>query len=187
MFILEKKILDFRLPKDVSFEIENNIAIFKGKIGFCSFHVNKFVSLNIINNDQIEISVVRKEKTYNKFKLFIKSIFGLYNSLIKNAIYGVVNGFSVNMELRGLGYKVEKKDNNLIFSLGYSHPKIVEIPSDIVFNVDSKTTFNIFGASKQRVFWFASKIKALRKRNIYKGFGIFFKDEQINLKEVNKK
>lgn len=188
MLIVEKEICS-KLPSNVTFKLcnESNIITFKGPLGESSFHVNKIVDISVNKDFLIEINITYKKNTYNRFKKFVKSLFGLYIALINNAITGVLTGFKATLELRGLGYKVEKKDNTLSFNIGFSHVKCLEIPSDLSISIELKNIIYITGCTKQRVFWFAHKIKALRRPNIYKGFGIFFKNEYLNLKEVNKK
>jgi large subunit ribosomal protein L6 len=102
------------------------------------------------------------------------SKFGLFRSLLNNAITGVEHGFAIDLELEGIGYRVQLQDNNLIFSLGYSHPVLFNCPNGIVFEVEGQNKLKIKGIDKELVGRTASQVKSLRKKDAYKAKGIHF-------------
>ena len=104
-------------------------------------------------------------------------------TLISNHIEGVTVGFQKNLNLQGIGYRVQLKGNSLEFSLGYSHPIIFEAPQNITFKVDGQVKFSVIGINKEVVGQVCADIKKLRKTDFYKGKGIFFEGETIIKKQ----
>ena len=111
-----------------------------------------------------------------------RSLHGLSRSLVFNMIEGVTKGYTINMEIFGVGYRVQLKGKNLEFALGYSHPVLIEAPEGITFAVDGNTKFSIAGIDKQKVGQIAANIRRLRKDDPYKGKGIRYEGEQIRRK-----
>ena len=111
-----------------------------------------------------------------------RSLHGLSRSLVFNMIEGVTKGYTINMEIFGVGYRVQLKGKNLEFALGYSHPVLIEAPEGITFAVDGNTKFSIAGIDKQQVGQIAANIRRLRKDDPYKGKGIRYEGEQVRRK-----
>lgn len=111
-----------------------------------------------------------------------RQLHGLTRSLINNMVIGVTEGYAKNMEIYGTGYRVVAKGSTLEFSLGYSHPVIVEAPAGITFQVDAPTKFKVIGIDKQLVGETAAKIRKLRKPDPYKGKGVRYEGEVIRRK-----
>ena len=111
-----------------------------------------------------------------------RSLHGLSRSLVFNMIEGVTKGYTINMEIFGVGYRVQLKGKNLEFALGYSHPVLMEAPEGITFAVDGNTKFSIAGIDKQQVGQIAANIRRLRKDDPYKGKGIRYEGEQVRRK-----
>ena len=103
---------------------------------------------------------------------------GLYWSLIKNMISGVVDGFKINMELVGVGYKTEKINTGIRLYLGYSHPIEFATPEGISIEVESPTRFAVCGINNQEVGQVAANIFKLRKPDAYKGKGVRYSDRR---------
>ena len=111
-----------------------------------------------------------------------RSLHGLSRSLVFNMIEGVTKGYTINMEIFGVGYRVQLKGKNLEFALGYSHPVLIEAPEGITFAVDGNTKFSIAGIDKQQVGQIAANIRRLRKDDPYKGKDIRYEGEQVRRK-----
>ena len=111
-----------------------------------------------------------------------RSLHGLSRSLIDNMVVGVTQGYTIKMEIFGVGYRVQAKGKDLEFALGYSHPVPVTAPDGIAFAVDGATKFSISGIDKQQVGQIAANIKRLRKHDPYKGKGIRYAGEQVRRK-----
>ncbi|MBI8990062.1 MULTISPECIES: 50S ribosomal protein L6 [Corynebacterium] len=111
-----------------------------------------------------------------------RALHGLSRSLVNNMVVGVTEGYTIKMEIFGVGYRVQAKGSNLEFALGYSHPILIEAPEGITFAVDGNTKFSITGIDKQKVGQIAANIRRLRKDDPYKGKGIRYAGEQIRRK-----
>lgn len=111
-----------------------------------------------------------------------RSRHGLTRTLVANMVVGVTEGYTKAMEIRGVGYRVAAKGNDLEFALGYSHPVPVIAPEGITFEVASPTKFVVKGIDKQRVGEVAANIRKLRKPDPYKGKGVRYEGEHIKLK-----
>ena len=99
-----------------------------------------------------------------------------------NMVIGVSEGYTIKMEIFGVGYRVQAKGKGLEFSLGYSHTIPIEPPEGVTFAVDGTTKFSISGIDKQKVGQIAANIRRLRKDDPYKGKGIRYEGEQIRRK-----
>ena len=111
-----------------------------------------------------------------------KALHGLTRSLIQNMIEGVSNGFKKELEVNGVGYRVQKQGSNLVMNLGYSHQVIVpEIEGIKIETQGNKIT--VLGIDKQKVGQFAAEVREKRPPEPYKGKGIKYVDEVIRRKE----
>ncbi len=141
---------------------------------------------------ELEIEIPEKmavEKTDNILKLKLladdrknRSLYGLYRTLIYNMVIGVTEGFSKKLELVGTGYRVNLQGNKLNFSVGYSHPVIIEPPEGISFTVEGDKEVKVSGIKKSLVGQIAANLKKIRPPEPYKGKGIRYKGEFIKTK-----
>lgn len=119
---------------------------------------------------------------------------GLARALAANCVRGVAEGFSKELDLVGIGYKVDAKPRAVTLSLGYSHPIEFPIPPEISVKVEKQSrniqnyvaTITVSGADKQLVGQVAADIRSLRKPDAYKGKGIRYANERVRTK-VGKK
>lgn len=111
-----------------------------------------------------------------------KALHGLSRTLVANMITGVTTGYIKKLEISGVGYRVLAKGSNLEFSLGYSHPILVEAPEGITFKVENPTHFSVEGIDKQKVGEVAANIRKLRKPDPYKAKGVKYEGEVIRRK-----
>jgi len=112
----------------------------------------------------------------------IRALHGLSRSLIANMVTGVTDGYAKQMEIVGVGYRVQAKGKDLEFALGFSHPVLVSPPEGITFRVETPTRFVVEGIDKQQVGEVAANIRKLRKPDPYKGKGVRYRGEQIRRK-----
>jgi large subunit ribosomal protein L6 len=110
-----------------------------------------------------------------------RSLFGLTRTLINNAVLGVNEGFSKQLEIKGVGYKVSVEENKLVLHLGFSHPINFEIPAGIAIEA-KKNQVTVTGIDKQLVGETAARIRRLRPPEPYKGKGIKYAGEIIRRK-----
>lgn len=112
-----------------------------------------------------------------------KSLHGLTRSLIHNMVVGVTEGYSKELEVNGVGYRVAKQGKQLVMNLGYSHQVIVDEIPGITIDVPAPNKIIISGADKQAVGQFAAEVREKRPPEPYKGKGIKYVDEVIRRKE----
>ena len=151
--------------KDVTITLENNEIIIEGKKGKLAIQLLSGIEVNV---EEGIATVSRKNENKQT-----KANHGLIRSLINNAVIGVTEGYNYNMFLKGIGYRVQKKGNNLEFSLGYSHPVVYESPEGVEFNVQGQDKFSVSSINKQLIGQVCSEIKRLRRKDSYKGKGIY--------------
>ncbi len=111
---------------------------------------------------------------------------GLYRSLINNMIIGVKDGYKIEQELIGVGYRAKVNGQTLELALGYSHPIIIQLPEEIKVNAEAQKgkppRIILESHDKQLVGMIASKIRSLRKPEPYKGKGVRYVGEQVRRK-----
>jgi large subunit ribosomal protein L6 len=154
-------------------ENDSELAI-KGPKGELKLTLKGNMKLDISSD---EISISRPDD-----KRSSKELHGLYRTLILNMVLGVSEGFKTNMELHGIGYRAQQKGNNLELSLGYSHPVAFEVPEGVSVKLEGQTKIEFSSIDKQLLGETCAKLKKLRKRDAYKGKGIYFAGEVIKKK-----
>ena len=111
-----------------------------------------------------------------------RSLHGLTRTLLSNMINGVTNGYSKELDVNGVGYRVSKDGTNLVMNIGYSHPVIVPEIEGITIEVPGPNKIIVRGCDKQAVGQFAAEIREKRPPEPYKGKGIKYVDEVIRRK-----
>ncbi|HEV2218009.1 MAG TPA: 50S ribosomal protein L6 [Candidatus Dormibacteraeota bacterium] len=111
-----------------------------------------------------------------------RALHGLVRSLVANMITGVNTGFTKNLELVGVGYRVAKQGEELVLSLGYSHPIRFKPPQGISIDVQDPTKFSVSGISIEDVGQVAANLRAMRPPEPYKGKGVMYRGEKIRRK-----
>jgi large subunit ribosomal protein L6 len=175
--------LPITLPKDINISVDpeklNYIVSITGKLGSLSLKIPNFIKINVVEGEdrQIFLEVEREDKES-------KSYWGLYRSLLNNAVVGVSVGFTKELEIQGIGYRAEMKGNTCVLSLGLSHKISYEPPQGISIAVADQVNIKVFGIDKQLVGEVAAKIRAFRKPEPYKGKGVRYKDEVVKKKST---
>ena len=163
------------IPAGVEAKFENGVMTVKGAKGTLTqaIHPNMMVEIN-----GAEINVTRP----NDDKLN-RSLHGLTRTLIFNMVVGVSEGFKKELEVNGVGYRVQKQGKDLVMNLGYSHQVIMSDNEDITIEVPGPNKIIIHGTDKQKVGQFAAEVRSKRPPEPYKGKGIKYVDEYIRRKE----
>ena len=167
------------VPSDVTVDIAGQIVTAKGKLG----------ELCLTLADEVEITR-EDDKLWFKPRSATKrarTMWGTSRSLVQNLVTGVAQGFTVNLEIVGVGYRAGVQGKELVLQLGYSHEIKQAIPDGITVTCERPTMIEITGASRQRVGQLAANIRAHRKPEPYKGKGIRYANEYIFRKEGKKK
>ncbi len=111
-----------------------------------------------------------------------RAMHGLSRALIANMITGVTQGFTKQLEIVGVGYRVQKSGNKIVLNVGYSHPVEVFETSEIKLDVEGTTVIKVSGISRQVVGQFAADIRDIRPPEPYKGKGIRYAGEEVSIK-----
>jgi len=163
------------IPSGVEVSIDGQNVSVKGPKGALDLKVAE--PITVARNDDGAIVVNRPDDERNN-----RSLHGLSRTLVSNLVTGVTEGYTIKLEIFGVGYRVQLKGSNLEFALGYSHPVVVEAPDGVTFAVESPTKFSIAGIDKQKVGQIAANVRRLRRPDPYKGKGVRYEGEQIRRK-----
>ena len=162
------------IPDGVDVNINKDRLVVKGKLGELSMIFKSLITIDLSDN-----ILTFKRMDNNKSS---RELHGLYRALVNNMVEGVTNGYKKELNMNGVGYTAELKNNFLLVNAGYSHPVYLEIPTEVKIEVPNPTTIIISGVSKQNVGDVAAKIRSIRKPEPYKGKGIKYSDEIIRRK-----
>lgn len=116
-----------------------------------------------------------------------RTMWGMQRTLVSNMVEGVASGFTVTLELVGVGYRAAVQGGELVLQLGFSHEVRYPVPKGIDIAVDRQTVITISGADRQQVGQVAAEIRAWRRPEPYKGKGVKYAGEVILRKEGKKK
>ena len=116
-----------------------------------------------------------------------RAMWGLSRTLVANMVKGVSEGFTVKLDINGVGYRAAVDGKLLTLQLGYSHDIKYAVPADIEIKAEKPTALAISGIDKQRVGQIAAEIRSFRSPEPYKGKGVKYEDEVIVRKEGKKK
>ena len=163
------------IPAGVDVKFENGVITVKGSKGTLTQKIHPNMTVTIEEN---VITVTRPNDEIEN-----RALHGLTRSLIANMIEGVTNGFKKELEVNGVGYRVQKQGKNLVMNLGYSHQVTMSETEDIKIEVPAPNKIIILGADKQKVGQFAAQVREKRPPEPYKGKGIKYADEHIRRKE----
>ena len=169
--------LPITIPANVDVNWNGSEIIVKGKFGTLQTIIPDTIN---IQQDENTLKVSLKNELRN-----LRSLHGLYRTLINNMIVGVSEQFQLTLILKGVGYRAAVQGKEIILNLGYSHPVTITIPETVSIEVIKNTTINLKSCDKELLGSFASNIRAWRRPEPYKGKGILYKDEQI-LRKVGK-
>ncbi|MAG11698.1 MAG: 50S ribosomal protein L6 [Parcubacteria group bacterium] len=162
------------IPEGVKVAISDGHIVVSGSKGELKQVTNPAVNIEIKDN-VIGVTVNTPEDKRER------ALWGLYGSLIANMITGVTEGYEKQLEVRGVGFKSKVDGKKLVLDVGYSHQVNYEIPEGIEIKAE-KNILTITGIDKQLVGFVASRIRSVRKPEPYKGKGIRYVDEQVQMK-----
>nr|YP_063593.1 ribosomal protein L6 [Gracilaria tenuistipitata var. liui]Q6B8W7.1 RecName: Full=Large ribosomal subunit protein uL6c; AltName: Full=50S ribosomal protein L6, chloroplastic [Gracilaria tenuistipitata var. liui]AAT79668.1 50S ribosomal protein L6 [Gracilaria tenuistipitata var. liui] len=164
------------LPQNINITIiENNVQI-QGPKGELSYKIPKLIQIKQdTKNNKLFLYKTEDNKEAQK-------LHGLCRTLINNMIIGVSQGFEKKLQIQGVGYRSQLDGDNLLLNVGYSHTVIVKPPKNIILEVENNTSITIKGIQKEQVGEIAAQIRRIRPPEPYKGKGIRYLNETINLK-----
>ena len=162
------------IPSGVEVKIKGEGVTVTGPNGELSRTLSPDMSLTLSDNI---LSVTRPSDSKQH-----RSLHGLTRALLANMVHGVSQGFEKDLDIVGVGYRVEKVGEKLVFRIGYSHPVEVTPLPGITFTVEKPTSIKVSGIDKEVVGQAAAEIRAIRPPDSYKGKGIRYAGEQVRLK-----
>ena len=163
------------IPAGVEVSVDNGLVTVKGPKGTLSQKINPIISVEI-NGAEINVTRPNDEKE-------ARSLHGLSRTLINNMVIGVTEGYKKELEVNGVGYRVQKQGDTLVMNLGYSHQVFVKEIPGITIEAPGPNQIIISGADKQLVGQFAAEVREKRPPEPYKGKGIKYTTERIRRKE----
>jgi len=167
------------VPSGVTVQIAGGDLTVKGKLGQSSLALSSEIETTVQGN---EVWVKPTSETKRA-----RMMWGTTRALISNMVKGVSDGFAINLEINGVGYRAAVQGSVLQLQLGYSHDIDYPIPEDITIKCEKPTAISITGRDKQRVGQIAAEIRAFRGPEPYKGKGVKYATETILRKEGKKK
>ena len=163
------------IPAGVEVKVEGSTVTVKGPKGTLTRTVHPNMSVAMEGNTV----VVTRPNDSNENK----SLHGLTRTLIANMVEGVEKGYTKELEVNGVGYRVAKQGNDLVMNIGFSHQVIMPQPEGVTVETPTPNKIVITGADKQAVGQFAAEVREKRPPEPYKGKGIKYVDEHIRRKE----
>lgn len=164
------------IPAGVTVKCEAGVVTVVGPKGTLTREVKKDVTISI-DGETVTLTPGKTSAA--------KALWGTYASHIRNMIEGVTTGFTKVLEIEGVGYRAEVKGNNLVLSVGFSHPVPLVVPAGITATVE-KSVVTLVSADKDALGQFAANVRKVRKPEPYKGKGIRYKGEYIIRKQGKK-
>ncbi len=161
------------VPSGVKVALDNKTISIEGPKGKLIMPIHDIMDIKLENG---QILVIKKEESP-----FAQAMHGTTAALIKNMMEGVSKGYTVTLEVVGLGYKAAMKGQELELNLGYSHPIYYKPPANIKLEV-KENKISISGIDKQLVGQVAAEIAKFRKPDPYKGKGIRYESQMLKLK-----
>ncbi|MGN0061912.1 MAG: 50S ribosomal protein L6 [Alloprevotella sp.] len=174
--------LPINIPAGVTVTLQDNVVTVKGPKGELSQAVDPSIIVKI-ENGQVTFAIDEASEVETKQK---QAFHGLYRALVNNMVVGVTEMYKAEMELVGVGYRVENKGNVITFNLGYTHPIVIQLPNEVVVETKMERNKNPYiclsSCDKQLLGLVCAKIRSFRKPEPYKGKGILYLGEQIRRK-----
>jgi large subunit ribosomal protein L6 len=162
------------VPAGVEVDIKGSEVTVKGPKGTLSHTVVEPIE---VSREDGNLRVTRPDDERRN-----RQLHGLTRTLVANMVTGVTDGYQKTLEIQGVGYRVQARGSALEFSLGFSHPVLVEAPEGISFQVETPTRLHVQGIDKQKVGEVAANIRKLRKPDPYKGKGVRYQGEVVRRK-----
>ncbi len=162
------------LPKGVELKVSEGAVAVKGPKGNLDVVLSPRMKVVV---EGAEVKVERPSDHRDD-----RAQHGLARSLLANAITGVTEGFSKNLEIHGVGFRCVMKGSTLELALGYSHPVVIEPPAGITISAPEPTRITVSGIDKQLVGQVAANIRAKRTPDSYHGKGVRYQGEYVRIK-----
>lgn len=167
------------VPNGVEVTLAAKALSAKGKLGVLEMPLSDAVKVSQENG---QIIVTPSDDTKHS-----RAMWGTTRALINNLVTGVSEGFTVHLDIIGVGYRAAVQGSNLQLQLGFSHDVVYPIPEGLTIKCETPTTIAISGANRQKVGQVAAELRAYRPPEPYKGKGVKYRTETVLRKEGKKK
>jgi large subunit ribosomal protein L6 len=167
------------IPSGVTVELDGQSFKAKGPNGELAM---TFVDEVEVKREDDNIIVLPRGKSKRE-----RMMWGMQRTLVSNIVVGVTEGFKIELEIVGVGYRAAVEGNKINLQLGFSHDVLYDIPEGIKVECPKPTSIVISGADRQVVGQVAAEIRSYRKPEPYKGKGVRYLGEQVYRKEGKKK
>ena len=166
------------VPKGTEVTVQKNVISVKGPKGTLSRTIDPSITV-AVKDGVVTLTRPTDQKRH-------KAMHGLYRALINNMVHGVSQGYKTTQEIVGVGFKVSAAGQLIDMTLGYSHTIIFELPKEIKATATTEKgkapTLMLESADKELLGLVSSKIRSLRKPDVYKGKGVRYQGEQLRIK-----
>lgn len=166
--------LPIPVPDGVTVDIKSGHLVVKGSKGELTTPVPRGISFEMSEGELVASRASEAKQ--------VRALHGLARALAANAVHGVSQGFSRELQITGIGYRAAMSGNKLTMQLGFSHPVEFPVPDGLTISTPEPTRIVIEGSDKQLVGETAAKIRRLRPPDAYKGKGIRYSDEIVRTK-----
>lgn len=166
-----------KIPEKAEVTLQGQSVKVKGPRGELEFFIPDGFEVRLEKEGARIVPLTLNKKT--------RPLWGTLAAKLRNALKGVTEGFSKQLEVEGIGYRVSIQNNQLVLNIGYSHPVLVDIPGELEVKTE-KNTIIISGIDKEKVGAFAAYLRKQRPPNVYKGYGIRYSDEKLRRKPTKK-
>ncbi|MBM3585518.1 MAG: 50S ribosomal protein L6 [Alphaproteobacteria bacterium] len=167
------------VPSGVQVAVNGREVSVKGKLGALSYSVTPEVDVALAEG---RVTVTPRDGTKRS-----RSMWGTTQRRLRNMVRDVQDGFRVNLEINGVGYRAQTDGKALTLQLGHSHDMVVPIPASIKVTCERPTAISLVGPDRVEVGQLAANIRGYRPPEPYKGKGIKYETEVIQRKEGKKK
>nr|YP_009504546.1 ribosomal protein L6 [Cyanophora sudae]AWW13663.1 ribosomal protein L6 [Cyanophora sudae] len=162
------------IPSQVTVSVKDQVFSAKGPKGELSQQIPLGIQV-VQQNDCLVVERVSES-------LLARKLHGLCRTLVSNLVEGVFQGFERRLEIQGVGYRAQMDGKKLVLNIGFSHPVIIEPPTEIQLQVENNTNIIVKGINKELVGKLAAKIRSVRPPEPYKGKGIRYVGENVKRK-----
>ncbi|MSP82781.1 MAG: 50S ribosomal protein L6 [Alphaproteobacteria bacterium] len=167
------------VPSDVQVAVTGRDVSVKGKLGALAYSFSPNVS---VDHAEGKITVTPRDQTKQS-----RSLWGTTQRRLRNMVNDVANGYRVNLEINGVGYRAQTDGKSLTLQLGFSHDVVLPVPEGIKVTCERPTAISFIGADRVAVGQLAANVRSFRPPEPYKGKGIKYAKEVIHRKEGKKK
>lgn len=171
--------LPIAIPAGVQVDLKGRDISVKGKLGLLKVTLAPEV---VVTVDSGKVTVKPANDSQRA-----RAMWGMSRTVINNMVKGVTEGFATRLEIQGVGFRAAVDGKILTLALGFSHEIKYAIPEGITIKAEKPTSLEISGSDRQKVGEVAAQLRALRKPEPYKGKGVRYEGEKINMKEGKKK